>query len=171
MSRSSHLVLALTGIAIAGLASSAEAQNTAVASINATANVSGVAPLTAAGVNDLNFGNVTAGTPKSPTSPSADGGRFNISGQPNNPVSVTFTLPTVLTGGGGSTIPITFNNTDGLNWTNFPIASSPFNPNVPFFTTLSPTGTLVIGILGTVSPPLATTTGTYTGTVTLTVAY
>lgn len=162
---------AAAGLIALAIAAPAVAQTTAVASISATANVTGVAPLTAAGVNDLNFGAVTAGTPKTPTSLANDAGRFNISGQPSTPVTVSFTLPTVLTGAGAATIPITFSNTDGLNWSNYPSTFTTFNPNVPFFTGLNGTGNLVIGISGTVSPPLLTTTGTYTGTVTLTVTY
>lgn len=162
---------AAAGLIALAIAAPAVAQTTAVASISATANVSGVAPLTAAGVNDLDFGAVTAGTPKAPTSLANNAGRFNISGQPSTPVTVSFTLPTVLTGAGAATIPITFSNTDGLNWSNYPSTFTTFNPNVPFFTGLNGTGNLVIGISGTVSPPLLTTTGTYTGTVTLTVTY
>jgi hypothetical protein len=160
--------LALIAVAIA---TTAEAQSTANASINATATVAGIAPLTAAGVNDLNFGAVTAGTPKSPTSLAADAGRFNISGEPNAAVTITFALPTVLTSGGGATIPVTFGGADGLNWTTYPTVHTTFNPNAAFLTLLNGFGDAVIGISGTVSPPLATTTGTYTGTVTLTVSY
>jgi hypothetical protein len=160
---------ALVGLfAVAGTTGRASAQ--ATASISATANVTGYAPLTAAGVNDLDFGAVTAGTPKAPTSLSANAGRFNISGQTSTPVTVNFTLPAVLTGTSG-TIPITFATTDGLLWTAYPTTHTTFNPNAPFFTTTDGSGNLVIGIAGTVSPPLATTTGTYTGTVTLTVSY
>jgi len=133
--------------------------------------VSGVAPLTAAGVNDLNFGTVTAGTPKVPTSLGTDAGRFNISGQPSTPVSVSFTLPTVLAGTGGATIPILFSASDGLLWNPFPTAFTTFSPNAAFGASLDGTGNLVIGISGTVSPPALTTTGLYTGTITLTVAY
>lgn len=160
---------ALVGLlAMSGLVGRAAAQ--ATASITATANVSGFAPLTASGVNNLDFGAVTAGTPKAPTSLPANAGRFNISGQVSTPVTVTFTLPTVLTGPGG-TIPITFATTDGLLWTSYPTTHTSFNPNAPFFTVTDGSGNLVIGIAGTVSPALATTTGTYTGTVTLTVSY
>ena len=160
---------ALVGLlGMSGLAQSAAAQ--ATASIAATADVTGFAPLTAAGVNDLSFGAVTAGTPKAPASLSANAGRFNISGQATTPVTVSFTLPTVLSGPGG-TIPITFASTDGLLWTTYPTTHTTFNPNAPFFTTTDGSGNLVIGIAGTVSPPLATVTGTYTGTVTLTVTY
>lgn len=148
----------------------ARAAAQATASIAATANVTGFAPLTAAGVNALDFGNVVAGVPKAPTSLSANAGRFNISGQASTAVTVTFTLPTVLTGPGG-TIPATFSSTDGLLWSAYPTTFTTFNPNAPFFTTTSGSGNLVIGISGTVSAPVATTTGVYSGTVTLTVTY
>lgn len=162
---------ALLGVVGLGLTRQATAQSTANASVQATAFVSGVAPLTAAGVHDLDFGTVNAGQVKSPTSLSADAGRFNISGQASTPVTVSFVLPAVLTGAGASTIPITFGGSDGLHWTTFPTSFLTFNPNAPFLVNLNALGNLTIGISGTVSPPLGTTTGNYTGTVTLTVAY
>ncbi len=174
MSRSHRFTAAAAVLGLLGVSAfsaPAAAQVTANASVNAIANVTGIAPLTAAGVNDLNFGTVAAGATKTPTSLSADAGRFNISGQPSQPVTVTFTLPTTLVGPGAATIPITFGGTDGLHWTAFPTTSVPFNPNAAFFTSLDGSGNLVIGISGTVAPPLLTSTGTYTGTVTLTVAY
>lgn len=173
MSRGSRF----TAIVAAGLVAAAvctapvAAQTSAMASISAVASVSGIAPLTAAGVNDLNFGVVTAGTPKAPASLSADAGRFNISGQPTTPVSVSFTLPTVLTGAGSATVPITFATTDGLLWAPYPGTHTTFNPNAPFFTSTDALGALVIGIAGTVSAPIGSTTGAYSGTITLTVAY
>lgn len=157
-------------IGILGHASVAAAQSSASASIIATAAVVGVAPLTATGVNNLNFGSATAGTPKTPTSLSADAGRFNITGEPITPVTVTFVLPTILSGPGGD-IPISFSGSDGLHWTSFPVSFVTFNPNAAFGVSLDAVGLLVIGIAGTVSPPLGASTGTYTGTVTLTVAY
>ena len=173
MSRGSRFtaVVAVGLVAAAVFSAPVAAQTSAMASISAVASVSGIAPLTAAGVNDLNFGVVTAGTPKAPTSLAADAGRFNISGEPSTPVSVTYLLPTVLSGGGGATIPITFGTTDGLLWAAYPAAPTTFNPNAPFFTSTNALGNLTVGIAGTVSPPLGSTTGSYTGTVTMTVAY
>ena len=163
---------ALCGLlAVSSLAVPAAAQTSATASISAIANVSGIAPLTASGVNNLLFGAVTAGTPKAPTSLASDAGRFNISGQPNTPVTVSFALPTVLTGAGSSTIPITFSSSDGLRWTAYPTTFTTFSPSAPFSTSLDGSGNLVVGIAGTVSPPTGTTTGTYTGTITMTVSY
>jgi len=170
MSRSYRIAAAAALLVLAGIETAA-AQTTATASVNATAFVQGVAPLTATGVNNLDFGTVTAGTVRTPTSMSADAGRFNITGQPTTPVTVSFVLPTALTGFGGATIPIAFNATDGLHWTAFPTTFVAFDPNAAFLTTLGASGALTIGISGTVSPAASTITGTYTGTVTLTVAY
>jgi spore coat protein U-like protein len=153
------------------LAAPAAAQTTATASINARAQVSGIAPLTAAGVNDLDFGTVTAGTPFRQTDPTKEG-RFSISGQASQPVTVSFTLPTVLTGSGSATIPITFGSSDGIVFSpSFPTVSTTFSPSAAFVTNLNGAGSLLIGITGTVSPPSLTTTGLYQGTVTLTVSY
>ncbi len=174
MSRASRFAaVALVGlVAIGSLSTAASAQTSATASVNALAHVTGgLQPLTAAGVNDLNFGIVTAGTPKGPTSLATDAARFNISGEFSYPVTVSFTLPTVLTGGGGATIPITFGATDGLLWTAYPSTHTTFNPNAPFFTTTDATGNLIIGLGGTVSPSVTASNGDYTGTITLTVAY
>lgn len=162
---------ALVGLAGAGFAGNAVAQTTANASVSAVAFVAGIAPLTAAGVNDLQFGTVNAGTSKSPTSLASDAGRFDISGEPSTPVTVSFNLPAVLTGPGSVTIPITFGGSDGLEWTTFPTTSITFNPNGAYLTSLNASGNLTIGISGTVAPPLGTTTGSYTGTIQLTVAY
>lgn len=171
MSRTNRFLTAavVAVLAVSTVVATAAAQ--ATASITATASVTGFAPLTASGVNNLNFGSVTAGTPKQPTSLASDAGRFSISGEPSTPVTVTFTLPTVLTASGGATIPVTFGTSDGLLWNPYPTAHSTFSPAAPFATSLDATGALTIGIAGTVSPPVGTVTGTYTGTVTLTVAY
>lgn len=173
MSRGSRFTAALAAglIAAAVGAAPVAAQTSAMASISATASVSGIAPLTAAGVNDLIFGVVTAGIPKTPASLATDAGRFNISGEPSTAVSVSFALPTVLAGAGSATVPITFSTTDGLHWAAYPAAPTTFNPNAPFLTSTNGTGSLTIGIAGTVSAPVGATTGAYSGTITLTVAY
>lgn len=172
MSRTKCLVAALVALgAVSSLARTVAAQTSATATINAKAQVSGIAPLTATGVNDLNFGTVTAGTPFRQTDPTQQG-RFSIAGQPSQPVTVTFTLPTVLTGTGSATIPITFGSADGIVFSPaFPTVSTTFSPSAPYGTSLNASGALLIGITGTVSPPSLTTTGLYQGTVTLTVAY
>lgn len=167
--RAAATLVGLLGLST--LASPASAQTTATASILANAFVSGIAPLTATGVNNLDFGTATAGTPKTPSSLASDAGRFNISGEPSAPITITFVLPTVLDGPSASTIPISFSATDGLNWVSYPVTFGTFNPNSPFVAALDGLGNKVIGISGTVSPPVGTTTGAYSGTVTMTVTY
>ena len=152
------------------LAAPAAAQTTATASISAKASVTGVAPLAATGVNDLNFGTVTAGAIGTPSGPS-NFGRFSVSGQPTTPVTVSFALPTVLHGPGSATIPISFGSSDGKIWAPYPTTSTSFDPNASSTQSLDGTGSLIIGITGTVSPPTLTSTGLYTGTITLTVSY
>ncbi|MBI3982709.1 MAG: hypothetical protein HY337_07340 [Gemmatimonadetes bacterium] len=166
------LIIALTTVP----SSRAAAQVTAAASIDAIALVLGFAPLTASGVNDLQFGSVIAGLVGTIADEAADGGRWDVSGEPGASVSLTFTLPTVLTGPGGD-IPISFGASDGLIWDPFPTTFTTFNPNAVSVTTIIDNsgfpddGTLTVGIIGSVAPALGTTTGTYTGTITLTVAY
>ncbi len=171
MSRSVRFTAAAALLSLVGLSTTAAAQTSANASATATAFVQGIAPLTATTQNDLNFGTVNAGTIKTVTNLAADAARFAISGEPAFPVTVSYVLPTVLTGAGSSTIPISFGAADGIQWTSFPATFITFNPNATFLTALDVAGNLIVGVTGTVSPPLGTTTGTYTGTITLTVSY
>lgn len=172
MSRTNRIAAAAALVGLLGMSSlTASAAAQATASIAATANVTGVAPLTATGTNDLNFGTVTAGVPKVPASLATDAGRFHITGQASTAVTISFTLPTVLTGPAAATIPITFGSADGLEWNPYPGSFTTFDPNAVHFTSLDGLGALDIGISGLVSPPALTVTGTYAGTVSMTVTY
>lgn len=166
------ILAAVAAVLVLGVlqAKPAAAQTSATASVQAIAMVQGVAPLTANGVNDLSFGTVFAGAASTPSNLPNQAGRFDITGEPSAPVTVSLTLPVQLTGPGGN-IPISFGNTDGLLWDPFPTAFTTFDPNTPLVTSLLASGTLSVGITGTVSPAAGTTTGTYTGTITLTVSY
>jgi spore coat protein U-like protein len=134
-----------------------------------SATVVGIAPLTAATVNDLDFGTVNAGAVG--TVAPTDAARFLITGEPGFPVNVSFALPASLGGPAGATIPITFGNADGLLWAPFPTTFTTFNPNGAFAANMDGFGNLEVGITGTVSPPGGTVSGVYTGTITVTVAY
>jgi len=166
----------LAGTAFAGtcavllLAAPLPAQVTGQASIVANASVLTLAPLTASPVADLDFGTVLAGTSSSPVNLATAAGRFDLTGEPNGAITLTFTLPSALTGPSG-TIPVSFAATDGLWWSPFPTAFTAFNPSAPFAVLLDGAGTLTIGITGTVSPPIGTLPGLYTGTITLSVEY
>jgi hypothetical protein len=167
MSRS-HRIAAAAALLGLFAASGLAAQTSATA--EAKAFVVGIAPLTATWQADLDFGTVSAGTVATPASLASDAARFAIAGEPSTPVTVTFTLPTVLTFG-ANTIPISFGGSDGLEWTAYPTTFITFNPNGAYLTSLDGSGDLLIGLSGTVSPPLGSITGLYTGTITMTVSY
>jgi hypothetical protein len=152
------------------LAPPATAQSTATASISATAGVVTFAALTAMGVADLDFGVVLAGTSVTPPNLATDAGRFDLTGEPSATITLTYTLPTDLTGPGGA-IPVSFGSADGLLWDPYPTAFTTFDPGGAFATALDVAGALTVGISGTVSPPIGTLPGTYTGTITLSVSY
>jgi hypothetical protein len=163
-------VLPVAALVIGALAAgTASAQTSASATANVSATVVGIAPLTATTVNNLDFGTVNAGAVG--TVAAVDGARFLITGEPSFPVTVSFALPATLTGPAAATIPISFGNADGLLWAPFPTTFTTFNPNGAFATAIDGAGLLEVGVRGTVSPPAATVSGVYTGTITVTVAY
>jgi hypothetical protein len=86
MSRLSIIKRAGAAVTVLGcvalLAAPAAAQTTATASIAATADVLGIAPLTAVGVADLDFGTVLAGAATTIADPATQGGRFDLTGEP-----------------------------------------------------------------------------------------
>ena len=149
----------------------AAAQTTAP--IDATATViGGYAPITATGVQNLEFGDVTAGA-GTVDALEAGFGRFNLTGEVTAAVIVDYTtLPTELTNGVGDAIPIWFESDDGILWgTGFPGAFTTFNPLIAQTLAFDGTGNLVVGITGTVDPPATAVNGDYAGTIVLTVAY
>lgn len=164
------LAAALT-VGSLGLTRTAHAQLSAQAAINVSAVVAGVAPITVTATNDLTFGTVQAGSIGTITNNATNAGRFDVTGQPSLPVLVSFTLPTVLSGPGGGTIPIAFGTADGLFWAPFPTTATPFDPNAVQLLPSLTGGQLTVGIKGAVQPPALTVSGNYTGAITLTVAY
>jgi hypothetical protein len=129
-----------------------------------------LAPLTATAVADLDFGTVLAGTTGVPANLATDAGRFDLTGEPNAAITVTYTLPTTLSGVGG-TIPITFGASDGLLWNPFPASFTTFDPHVPFPVLFGAAGALTVGITGSVAPAIGTVPGSYTAVITLSVEY
>lgn len=154
------------------LTTAGASQTSATASVTAAAAVTNLrsVSLTAVGVHDLEFGTVTRGIFQAPPS-ATDCGRFNVVGEGNAPVSITFILPTVLTSTTGETALIEFGPTDGLIWTGFPTANVRFDPRATFLGTLDGFGLLVVGILGSVRPTEFASPGSYSGTITMLVSY
>lgn len=160
-------LLALAGTPLA-------AQSTASATINATAFVAGQQPIAVTGNQDLQFGtSTTPVTAGSGPFTATQTGLLTVTGEPSFPFFVTFTLPSTLADGSGNTINITFNATDGIDWTDFSTSTvfANFDPRTTYTATLSATGVKEIGLNGSINPPLGTLSGTYTAQVVLDVAY
>ena len=128
--------------------------------------------LVATGVRDLAFGNVLPGVPTTvqPTD-AARSGQFDITGPSLARIEITFTLPTVLNRTGGGTMPISFGSTSaGYSASGSIAAQTAFNPNTAFRTNLSLIGRGSVFLGGTLAPAGSQTAGSYSATVTMTVA-
>ena len=106
--KSLRLTFAVGALLLGGDASRAEAQITAgfTSMVNILA-----APLSGVGSRALQFGTIVPGTTNIVVQPrSSAGGEFRIKGVRNRKsIGISFTLPTVLTGPNGASIPLNFN--------------------------------------------------------------
>jgi uncharacterized protein DUF4402 len=127
----------------------------------------------ATGIRDLGFGSVLPGVPTTvhPTDV-ARSGQFEITGEINDPIEITFSLPAVLSGPGGTTMPVSFGTMSaGFSASGAITNQVFFDPRVPFRVNLSSTG-LGTGFLGgTLSPSGTQPAGSYSGFVSITVAF
>src|SRR6267378_349331 len=99
--RITQLSLVVAALALTGTALQAQTNN---ASITATASVQ--TPIDVVGAQNLNFGNVFPGVNKTvAVTDLVNAGRFDVSGQVNTPVTLSFTLPATLSFG-ANTMPI-----------------------------------------------------------------
>ncbi len=124
-------------------------------------------------VRGLAFGTVIPGVPSVVlrTDP-VNSGQFEIrGGQFLSIIRLTFTLPTVLNGPLGATMPLSFATNDaGYSFTNSINSQTAFNPNQPY-TTVKGIGGGATGVFlgGRVTPAANQRAGSYTGTVVLSV--
>jgi len=175
MKRRTRLLSIAVGVALLfGLGvRNASAQTTVTETADVTATLfNGLAPLTIVKLADLVFGLVDAQTGSAALTP-GDAAAWRMTGEPNEPVTVTFALPTVLTNLALETIVIQFATGDGLEFTDYgTLTVGPtFDPNAAYGTTMSVGGVLEIGLTGTIPPAPTAANGGYTGTVDITVAY
>jgi hypothetical protein len=158
------LVLFLTtGLTTVALAQSSNTD------ITATANVLAQVDVTAG--NDLDFGDVTPGTPTSVAVGDATAGTFTVTGNGGS-LNLSFTTPSNLTGPGGN-LPISFAAGDAA-WGDGSTADNTFDPGAGTDLDISgdtSDGEITVFIGGTVSPGAGLQSGSYTGTITLTAAY
>ena len=154
-------------IAIAALVIAAplSAQSNSVA---ATADV--VTPLTVNSLAPLAFGNVYPGLAKTVAPADAAAGKLSIAGFAGAQVAISFTLPATLTSG-ANTLPV--GSWSGLhNGSNSTTGATAFTPSATATNAnLSGTGGLWVFLGAQVSPAVAQIAGSYSSTVTMTVAY
>jgi hypothetical protein len=129
--------------------------------------------ITVQGVRSLTFGAVLPGVPRVISRTDAvNSGQYNIRGQRNFQVQLTFILPTVMTGPAGATMPIVFAGNDAGYSQSQAIGSQvAFDPKQPFLATLNGRGRGSVFIGATARPAPTQRAGAYTGTLTLNVVY
>lgn len=134
--------------------------------------------MTVSTLRDLAFGSVVRGVATTVTPVAAGAGEWQVAGNPNAFVAITFTLPAVLTNIQalpGSNMPITF-GAGAARWrraTNDPAGATAFNPALGATGRLGPppNPTLYIWIGGTVNPALTAKPGIYQGTIVVSLSY
>jgi spore coat protein U-like protein len=158
------------GLLLAALLALPGALAAQAASVTATANV--LANITVADFQDLDFGDVIPGFGET-VAPDDFGnvGVFHVTGAGTLEVSLDFgTLPTFLTGPGVAELPLTFGAGSAGYGPDAGTLTAPFDPAAGANANLV-NDELYVFIGGTVTAAVAQTPGTYTGTITLTVAY
>lgn len=176
MNRSAAWGVVWLWVGASGLPNQAVAQGTSAIG-TARANVV-TANIVVTGLTDLDFGPVLGGVATTVLPTDANAGSFLVTGNPNAFITMTFTLPTVLTnttGPPGTTMPISFGPTSAswLRQQNTPAAGTPFDPTVATVGRLGPPPRpfAYVWLGGTVTPSPSQANGLYTGTVVLTVVY
>jgi hypothetical protein len=122
-------------------------------------------------VRGLAFGNVLPGVPAVvPPSDAARSAQFDIRVNNRGLALITFILPPVMIGA-GAPLPLSFGATSaGFSATGSTAGMALFDPRVPFTGTASNNGRATVFLGGTALPAGTQSAGSYTGTVTLTVA-
>ncbi|GAA5521477.1 DUF4402 domain-containing protein [Aliifodinibius salicampi] len=121
--------------------------------------------------DDLNFGNIAAGSPSTVNPGDGTAGTFSVSGNVGN-VDLSFSLPSELTGSEDN-LPISFGGTSASWGDNAYDSNNDFDPNdgasVNLLEQTDRDITVFIG--GTVDPATNQAAGSYNGTITLTATY
>ena len=132
----------------------------------------GQRPITVTGVQSLAFGTLLPGVPTIVVrTDAAKSGQFTIIGPHGSQAQVTFTLPAVLTGPGGATLPLTFAGSDaGYSQTQNIGSQIGFDPKQSFLITFSQQGSGSVFLGGTARPAPTQRAGAYTAIITLNVA-
>ncbi|HLS46978.1 MAG TPA: DUF4402 domain-containing protein [Gemmatimonadales bacterium] len=130
-------------------------------------------PIRVDGIKPLAFGTIVAGTPVSVsrTDP-VRAGQIDLTAQPKHPIIVQLSLPAAMNGPLGATMPLSFGANDGGFAAQGAInAQTAFDPRTTLVITNSQNGRSSVYLGGTTQPSFNQPPGTYTGVITLTVAY
>lgn len=130
------------------------------------------AQLIVTGVRDLNFGTVIQGigSTVAPADPVRSGQFYFRTPGIGTRVRIQFTLPTVLNGPTGATMPIAFGNTDAIAQGTAPTSVRvTFNPNGARTFTMTSSADANVWLGGRVTPAANQRVGGYTNTVVMTV--
>ncbi len=128
-------------------------------------------PLNVTGVRGLTFGAVFPGVPRVISrTDAANAGQFDVGHAKFAPIQLSFTLPSVMVGPAGATMPLVFGSSDaGYSSPETITSQVGFDPRVPFTTALDKNGRAAVFIGGTAQPLPSQRAGAYTATITLTV--
>ncbi|HXC25289.1 MAG TPA: hypothetical protein VNU46_05185 [Gemmatimonadaceae bacterium] len=124
-------------------------------------------------LSDLSFGTILTGSTSAVAVTSGNAAEWKAHEGLSVSTSITFSLPTALTRtGGGGTIPLTFCSTCAVYHTNTnnPSGGTTFNPASGTNIAVSIASDIYIWLGASVSPPLNQKAGSYSASVTLTVA-
>lgn len=126
------------------------------------------------GIQNLDFGNVIPAVPTTiAKNDPVHSGQVRISGAGFfRSVTLTFTLPTVMNGPAGATMPITFSSTDAGISAFFPSINTQntFNPNAPYNAFIW-FGNALVFLGGRVNPSPTQRGGSYSANIVLTVIF
>ena len=157
--------LAVAALTLTGTALQAQTNN---ASITATASVQ--TPINVVGAQQLNFGNVFPGVNKTVAATDlVNGGRFDVTGQANTPVTLSFTLPATLSSGANTMPIVSYTGVHAQN--NAQTGGTAFTPASGATPTLNGSGALWVWVGAQVQPATNQAAGVYTGSITMTVVY
>ena len=131
-------------------------------------------PIRVEGIKPLAFGLLLAGVPVSvPRTDPVRAGQIDLAAQPQSQIILQLTLPPVMTGPLGATLPLVFGANDAgfsaLGAIGNQTAFDPRNSTVVITNSQNGRGSVYVG--GTAQPAFNQPPGTYTGVITLTVAY
>ena len=162
------LLAALALIAVLGITTQQRAAAQGNATIQARATIQAALTVTAA--RDLNFGTVTAGIPGGfavgVTTPAA--GQWNMTGEGNLGVSLTFMLPSELTGTG---TPVPISGWQALASPSSTPSGTPFTPTSGTAVSKFLSGGALWVFIGAIITPPVGSSGNYSAPIMLTVAY